>query len=269
MVIRLSTGLKSIDAGRNPSLLQLNCRGCDDAKLYPPAALDKLSVKGCRNLEFLDASWNNIKSIDLSGNKKLVSLNLKKCKFKKIDISNNKKLRSLDISGNKKLKGIDIKCCPALGNLYLSGMNFTEIDVSKNTELKFFKFNRAKFTSIDLSKDKKLEYVSCRNGRLKDNGLVIGKNSNISIISCSGNKLTKIDTGKCINLKNLGYLHCRNNMLKRLDITKNRRLYELHCENNKIKKLDIRNCVIRLSYGDEFFTYDDSVVLVRKHKNKK
>ena len=58
-------------------------------------------------------------------------------------------------------------------------------------------------------------------------------------------------------------------MLKRLDITKNRRLYELHCENNKIKKLDIRNCVIRLSYGDEFFTYDDSVVLVRKHKNKK
>ena len=68
----------------------------------------------------------------------MVSLNLKKCKFKKIDISNNKKLRSLDISGNKKLKGIDIKCCPALGNLYLSGMNFTEIDVSKNTELKIF-----------------------------------------------------------------------------------------------------------------------------------
>ncbi len=108
VVIRLSTGLKSIDAGRNLSLLQLNCRGCDDVKFYLPAALDKLSVKGCRNLEVLDASWNNIKSIDLSGNKKLYFL---------------------DIFGNKKLKGIDIKCCPAIENLYLAGMNLTEIDV--------------------------------------------------------------------------------------------------------------------------------------------
>ena len=96
---------------------------------------------------------------------------------------------------------------------------------------------------MDLKRLRKLEYLYCDNNKLKK-------------LNISG-------------LKNLGYLHCRNNVLKWLDITKNRHLYELHCENNKIKKLDIRNCVMRISYGDEFFTYDEGIVLVRKHKNKK
>ncbi len=70
------------------------------------------------------------------------------------------------------------------------------------------------------------------------------------------------------NLKNLTMLFCNNCNLRSLYLKGLKKIEYFHCDNNKRKNLDIRNCRIRLSYGDEFFTYNDSVVLVRKHKNK-
>ena len=353
MILGNNPGLKSIDAGINQSLISLVCRGSIPSDMdKQKSAINKLSVKGCKNLKYLEAGWNNFKSIDLSGNKNLELLGLPGCKLRKLNISKNRKLSYLNISDSKNLLGIDTKDCPALETLYISGVGFTEIDISKNTRLKEFYFDRAKFTSMDLRKNKKLELLSCKNGALRGNGLLIGKNSNISDVRCRGNKLSKLDVTKCENLKkldltnnnipnldisknnkleelfcsknplgklelsnlanlvmlwcnncklreldlkgtgkleylhcdnnkikrldisgleHLGYLYCRNNLLKHLDITENKRLRELHCENNKIKKLDIRNCEIKkyLSFGDEFFSHDTGVVIVKKRKTGK
>ncbi len=77
---------------------------------------------------------------------------------------------------------------------------------------------------------------------------------------CNNNKIKKLDISK---VKKLGKLYCRNNKLSYLDLTGNAWLSELHCEKNKIKELDIRNCAIKdyLGFGSEFFSYDDGVVV--------
>lgn len=373
--VKVNPGLKAFDAGRNPSLTTLAITGCTKStfEIYNKRfAINKLSVKGCKNLETLYAGWNNIKYIDLSNNKKLELLDLSGCKLKELDISSNKKLDCLIISYNKKLSGINLKNCPFIRFLDISGNKFLKLNLSHNTRLETFYCDMTRFTKIDLRKNNKIKNLSCCNGNLKEDGLVIGKNPNMSIIRCRGNKLSEIDISRCANLKylecgknklnklnvekcvnlellycnnnvitklnlsknnklkdlncsknslkklkldnledlqllncnnckladidlgkikklnvlccdnnkikklnisklkDLYYLACRNNLLIVLDVTNNSMLQDIHCENNKIKELDISNCIVKdyLNFGDEFFTYDDGVVLVKKCKNK-
>ena len=350
--INESPGLKCFDAGVNPSLMRLDIVGGTPAYFKmdkTKSALKKLSVKKCKGLKVLYADWNSLTHIDLSGNKKLESLNLSGCKLRSLNLTNNKKITDLDVSYNKKLPRVNLKNCTYIKSLDISGNKFTRLDISKNIRLEGFDFNETKFTKIDLRRNKNLKRLSCYNGSLEGNGLLIGKNPNISVINCRRNKLTGLDTSGCANLvtldcsnnsilnldlsenkklinlncskntlekletrslkklmqlncsncniksldlKNLKklaslncdrnnikkldisgleyleYLYCRNNLLKRLDLTKNKRLRELHCENNKIKKLNIRNCAVKkyLSFGDEFFSHDAGVVVVKRRK---
>ena len=239
VVISGNPGLKAIDAGKNPSLTTLRCAGCSPSDFETDKvkfAINKLSVRKCRNLKYLYAGWNNIKSIDVSNNKGLELLYLGGCKLQKLDISKNKKLAYLDISYNKKLPGINIKGCPAIEELNISGNSFTKIDISKNIFLKNFSFNETKFTRMDLRSSKKLEKIYCYNGKLEDNGLLLGENPNISLIMCYNNKLSKLDVSGCIGLVRLD---CYNNKLLKLNIEKCVSLDTLDCRKNKITNLDL------------------------------
>ncbi len=73
VVISGNPGLKAIDAGKNPSLTTLRCAGCSPSDFETDkvkfTSINKLSVRKCRNLKYLYAGWNNIKSIDVSNNK--------------------------------------------------------------------------------------------------------------------------------------------------------------------------------------------------------
>ena len=67
VVISGNPGLKAIDAGKNLSLTTLRCAGCSPSDFETDKvkfAINKLSVRKCRNLKYLYAGWNNIKSID-------------------------------------------------------------------------------------------------------------------------------------------------------------------------------------------------------------
>ncbi len=105
--------------------------------------------------------------------------------------------------------------------------------------------------------------LNCSNCKLKS--LDLKNSKKLDSLNCDRNNIKKLDIS---GLEYLEYLYCRNNLLKRLDLTKSKRLCELHCENNKIKKLDIRNCAIKkyLSFGDEFFSHDAGVVVVKRRK---
>ena len=102
--INESPGLKCFDAGVNPSLMRLDIVGGTPAYFKmdkTKSALKKLSVKKCKGLKVLYADWNSLTHIDLSGNKKLESLNLSGCKLRSLNLSNNKKITDLDVSYNK------------------------------------------------------------------------------------------------------------------------------------------------------------------------
>lgn len=95
------------------------------------------SVKGLseiKNIETLNLSDNNITTIDLKSNSKLLDL-----------LISNNKLSSIDISKNT-----------ALTNLYLNGNSLTSINLSGNKELLVVNLNNNRLTSLDLSNNSKL-----------------------------------------------------------------------------------------------------------------
>lgn len=102
------------------------------------------SVKGIEkltNLESLVLNDTYIKTIDLSQNRKLVTLALKNGELTSINLSNNQKLKQLNLLFNQ-IESIDLSPCELLEDLTLMGNNLEEIDVKANKNLKSLSIGR-------------------------------------------------------------------------------------------------------------------------------
>ena len=108
------------------------------------------------------------------------------------------------------------------------------IEYFKNIETLYCDYN--KLTNINISKNTKLKFLDCTYNQLKD--LNITKNLNLEELYCPSNNLTELNVSKHTNLS---YLECAYNEITTLDLSKNTKLTALLCFRNKLTSLNLKN----------------------------
>jgi len=132
----------------------------------------------------------------------------------------------VDLSKNTELKYLDIK-----NNL------LSKIDLSKNTELLSLVIDSNSLSDIDLSKNTKLIKLSCYYNKIET--LDLSANTQLTELICSENNLNELDLS---NNKELIYLNCRYSKLTSLNISNMPKLLQVYCNNNNLTSLDLSNC---------------------------
>ncbi|MFC0777836.1 T9SS type A sorting domain-containing protein [Flavobacterium sp. HJSW_4] len=177
-------------------------------------ALETLVAKGATYLYPTAESDGILKTLDVSKNINLLSLDCSVNKLTSLDISNNPKLNYLNC-GENKITSINTANNPNLWLLSVDSNLITTIDISKNQNITSFSCAYTKVTSFDL-----------------------GKNPGLILINVSGNKLTTLDVSKNTSLVTL---YCYGNSFTTIDISKNYNLVNLDCSNNPLTSLDLSN----------------------------
>ena len=233
------TLMSTVDVSNNPELGTLHCGGenfsaldvTHNAKLESLVVWGRWGQIGTLNvtqnpaLRYLDCNGNGLETLDLSSNTLLEELDCGYNALTAIDVSKNVNLRrfhcernfltALDVSNNTLLEELDFS------NRFDDGEEYRE-------------FNR--ITNIDVSKNSALRYLGC-----VDNGietLNVTNNHALDGLDFCSNQLTTIDLS---NNPALTGLWCSWNQLTALNLSSNPLIHELRCENNYISTLDVSN----------------------------
>ena len=110
------------------------------------------------------------------------------------------------------------------------------------TKTEIGNIGRLDVSSKEISSLKGIEYfteltsLSCSGNKLTN--LDISNNTKLTELRCFNNQLTDLDVS---NNTNLTSLSCESNQLTDLDVSNNANLISLSCENNQLTDLDVRN----------------------------
>lgn len=166
------------------------------------------------NLREFVCNFNKVKTLNLSKNIELTSLECNFCDLTSLDLSQNLHLKTLECYSN----------------------NLTSIDLSNNVELSDVTCHANKITTLDFTKNTKLTSILCSGSYVKSvniNGL-----SNLKRFNCSESSLVSLDLTGCTALTSLTVY---DNKLTSLDITPCTKLNNLVCQKNQIASLDLTN----------------------------
>ncbi len=286
-----SNELTSIDVSKNTLLLYLYCS---------ENQLTSLDVSMNTLLSGLDCHNNQLTSIDVKNNTLLYLLDCYNNQLTSLDLSNNTVLNRIECNNNK-LTSLDLSNNTALSRMNCTFNQLTSLDVSNIPGLDLvFKYGEVitpeeqlstiKYyynTSVYLTVDKTTQIISDPD---KTNDIIdINKNSfpddnfrayvlkeidadadgklsfkerystilinvadskirslegiayfpNLCTLNCSENLLTKLDVSKNISLN---IIKCNDNQLASLELGKIPLCITLDCSHNSIASLDISNC---------------------------
>ena len=235
-----------------------------------PEKIDYINASGCyietiefpklANLDILELSHNELKSIDLTNQTKLQAIYMSDNTFTKetplvigykpdlailevsiidwfdpnFNLSDYPKMMSFDGYHCVSLKNIDPSGCPNLYRLTLDVTNVESVDVSKNPELMILNISETKVTSVDVSNNPKLREFYCShrgayNSEYKFTSVDVSNNPDLLYFVCSGNKLTDIDISKNPKLQ---LLDVSDNYLSDIDLSNNKDLYQVYLNLN-------------------------------------
>lgn len=227
-----ATNLSRVVLGENGCLKKLEIYAC---------SLDDIDLSGCKNLEYVYLSGNQLHRLDVSGNQKLQQLYLQNNLLKSMDLSNNRQLENLFIDGNpfvtinsstlavaddgklsmlwadnlKKCKEIDVSHIPSLTIIYARSGNYQRIKIG------------AELLSVNMS--------SSRIKVLDAKTLWAPEENKLDNLDYSSSKLEKMDTS---HLKNLVHLQAPDNRLEEINLSGNPKLFHsIAFEGNPVKKL--------------------------------
>ena len=114
-------------------------------------------------------------------------------------------------------------------------LNFlTELDVSKNINLKYLNCYYNNLTQLDIRNNLKLERFICAYNGLTV--LDVNNNTQLKHLDCSSNKLTSLDLSNNLDLR---FLSCNSNSITELDLSKNVDLTFLWASHNKLTELNV------------------------------
>ena len=175
------------------------------------------------NITYLDASGNNISgSLDLTGNPKLVSVNLSRNQLNSLDLAGLTALRTLICSGNDVgmsapdlstnlaleyldcsncdgMEGLDLSANTALTDLICSWNQLDTLDLSANTALQRLDCSHNSIAALDLSGCTDLRQADCNANVLTT--LTLGQQANLITLSCYRNSLSRLDLTGCPKLR--------------------------------------------------------------------
>lgn len=215
----------------------------------------KILTSNINTLNSLDVSNSNIS--DLTGIEDFTALETLICagtiystgdggngKLKTLNVSKNLNLKTLDCIANQ-LTNLDVSNNVHLTTLKIAGNKISELDLSKNLSLNHLKFDSTLITEIDVSKNLSLTTLDCSYSRLTS--LNISKNTALVYLNSSGLNLTRLDVSNNITLQTL---YCQSNLLTSLDLSKNIALINFDCSLNLLKNLNLKNGFNSLRYVD-------------------
>jgi Leucine-rich repeat (LRR) protein len=222
-----------------------------------------IGILSFNNLTYLNCDYNSLKTLDVSGLKKLQVL----------ECSNNFELTSLNVHGLTNLitltciynylTVLDLSGLTNLKALYCSSSHISSLNINGLTNLEYLDCSQNQISSLDISgltniKDLycfenqiisldaggllNLQRILCFNNQLtflNVNGL-----TNLDQLACAQNKLSELNLNRLTNLKGLS---CNNNRLSSLEVNSLINLEALECSDNKLAALDT-NGLIKLNY---------------------
>ena len=153
--------------------------------------------------------------------------------LKSIDISHNKKLYQLSCGSNK-LTTVITGDSPEFMDLYCENNQLTSLDFSKNPKLRCLGCENNHLTSLALNNNPNLKILRFNNNQIS--GIDLSNNSQIYDLETSGNPLNTIDVSKISELK---YFYCLDNNLSSLDVSKNLKLQRLNVSKNPLQTIDV------------------------------
>jgi Leucine-rich repeat (LRR) protein len=175
---------------------------------------DLTGLQDFKALSSLTANNNTIKTIDLSKNTGLITLDLSNNLLTDVDLSNNTLLWVLNLENNQ----------------------LTTLDVAKNTELSSLNIERNQLTAIEVSKNIKLNRLEAGDNKLKN--IDLSQNTKLDYLSVYSNLLTSLDLS---NNPLLVVLQGSQNQINTLDLSKNNKLSQLNLISNKLYNLNLKN----------------------------
>lgn len=213
----------------------------------------------------LNCSLNSIQQLDLSNNKKLITLNCSGItldqygnneypngQIETLNLTQNTNLKTLICSGNR-LTNLDISKNIKLEYLdcsYNRSYNYNNgyeeiyirnLDISKNTNLRYLDVHNNQISTLDLSKNIELEFLNCNYNKLSN--LNLSYNYKLKNLQCENyywiDGASLISSLNLTNNINLETLNCSGNNLTTLNIAQNSNLKYLDCSNNKLVNINI------------------------------
>ena len=198
--------------------------------------LSSVDLSNNTKLMYLNLSDNtDITSIDLSKNVNLEKVNFDCNKLTSINLSNNINLVDVTLSANK-LSSLDISKNSKIIKFYASSNQLTSLDLSNNTSIERMDISLNKISSIDISKLTNLKAVALSANKLSS--LNVTNNTLLESLYASSNQLTSVDVSKNIKLINIDL---SDNKISNFDVTNNLKLEYLRINKNKLSSIDIKN----------------------------
>jgi len=270
------------DDGLNGQFLTANALGIGTLNVDNNNISDLSGIEAFVDLENLDASendltsidlsvlpngmWtlnlgdNNLTSIDLSYITEIVNLGLYSNNFTLLDASNLNHIFILSASNNPLLTELTLTNTTTLQVLQISNTSVEDIDLSDSFSLRGLYAFDSQLQNLDFSNNPNIEEISCYNIPLTS--INLPNQPELELLEIDRTQLTELDITNCPNLDRLScteigltaldlsgnpvldYLNCSDNQLTTIDLSYNSLLTRALFENNNVgPELDLINTV--------------------------
>ncbi|SDR65706.1 Por secretion system C-terminal sorting domain-containing protein [Polaribacter sp. KT25b] len=182
-------------------------------------SLTSLNVTQNTSLKYLNFSFNQVSTIDVSKNIALEKLTAVQNQLTSLDVTTNTSLKHLECWQNQ-ITSLDVSKNTILEELYVKENALSELDVTNNIALKFLSFGGEMNTASTIS------------------SIDISNNTQLFSLDFIYTQISELVT---TNNPNLERLFIRNNKLKNLDVSQNPVLEDLVCEDNQLRTLNVKN----------------------------
>ena len=138
--------------------------------------------------------------------------------------------------GYSEISEIDISKNLNLRRLSLASTKVSNLDTSNNQLLWYLDFTGTNVSSIDLTKNPKLEQIHGVDSKIKE--IDVSKNPELLRLDVCRTAISKIDVS---NNPKLFALNFEETGVSEIDVSKNKDLYEVYASNSKISEIDVSN----------------------------
>ena len=220
---------------------------------------DNKEISNLKGIQFfteiwkLDCYYNNLKTIDLSHNKKLSYLNCHHNKLEKLDVSGLPQLKTF-YCGSNELQSIDVRKNEKLKDFDCQDNHLDTLDVSQNKELVKLSCGSNNLTELDVSENKKLKTLGLYDNKLRN--LNLGNQTELEWLSCGKNPLSVLDVSANTNLETL--LVPETNLTE-LNVSANTKLKVLNVSNTNLTSLDATNNTALVTFIGKDCSYNIAV----------
>jgi Leucine-rich repeat (LRR) protein len=187
------------------------------------------------NLKTLDVTFQNLTSLNLTGNGSITQLYCDNNDFTSLDLSNNPVITVLSCNNNI-MSSLNVANMTSLENLSCIGCALPSLSLTTNTALKYLQANNNQLGSLNLNNNTGLLTANISQNLLSS--ITLTNNTGLTSLNIGVNSLSSLDVSSNTALT---YLNCESNNLSTLSLTSLTNLQELHFANNTLTSLDLSN----------------------------